>query len=93
LDAFSLKAEDWHVNVQPLSGSPANFAVYTALLKPGDRIMGLSLAHGGHLTHGHQFETKEGETKKVSASSIYFESSPYYVSEETGLIDYDKLAE
>ena len=43
--------------------------------------MGLSLAHGGHLTHGHQFESKDGELKKVSASSIYFESEPYYVDE------------
>jgi glycine hydroxymethyltransferase len=70
-----------------LSGSPANFAVYTALLQPGDRIMGLSLAHGGHLTHGHQTETK-----KISASSVYFESQPYYVDAESGLIDYDRLA-
>jgi glycine hydroxymethyltransferase len=74
------------VNVQPLSGSPANLAVYTALLKPGERMMGLSLAHGGHLTHGHQTETK-----KISSSSLYFESKPYYVNEKTGLIDYDEL--
>jgi len=63
-------------------------SVYTALLQPGDRIMGLSLAHGGHLTHGHQTDTG----KKISASSVYFESKPYYVCEDTGLIDYDALA-
>ena len=87
LEAYSLNAEEWHINVQPLSGSPANMAVFTALLKPGDRIMGLALAHGGHLTHGHQTETK-----KINASSHYFEAKSYYVSEETGLIDYDALA-
>lgn len=86
LEAFRLNPEEWGVNVQPLSGSPANFAVYTALLEPGSRIMGLSLAHGGHLTHGHQTETK-----KISGSSLYFESRPYFVNEETGLIDMDAL--
>lgn len=74
LAAFQANPEEWGVNVQPLSGSPANFAVYTALLTPGDRLMGLSLVQGGHLTHGHQ----TGD-KKISASSLYFESKPYYV--------------
>ena len=86
LAAFSLSPEEWAVNVQPHSGSPANFAVYTALLQPHDRIMGLSLSCGGHLTHGHYTRKR-----RVSATSIYFESLSYGVDEDTGLIDYESL--
>lgn len=89
LDLYNLTSqhEAWGVNVQPYSGSPANFAVYTALLKPHDRIMGLDLPSGGHLTHG--FQTPK---RKVSATSVYFESMPYIVNPTTGLLDYDELA-
>lgn len=87
LAAFGLDPKEWGVNVQPYSGSPANFAVYTALLNPHDRIMGLALPCGGHLTHG--FYTAK---KKISATSIYFESFPYRI-DETGCIDYAHLEE
>ncbi|XP_006624902.1 serine hydroxymethyltransferase, cytosolic isoform X2 [Apis dorsata] len=88
LDAFNLNPEEWGCNVQPYSGSPANFAVYTGVVEPHGRIMGLDLPDGGHLTHG--FFTAN---KKVSATSLFFESKPYKVNINTGLIDYDKLAE
>jgi glycine hydroxymethyltransferase len=92
LEAYGLDPEKWGVNVQPYSGSPANFAVYTALLRPHDRIMGLDLPSGGHLTHGfYTYSKKEGTRKAVSATSVYFESLPYRVSPTTGLIDFDEL--
>ncbi|KAJ2455147.1 Serine hydroxymethyltransferase, cytosolic [Coemansia sp. RSA 2336] len=86
LEAFGLSSDKWGVNVQALSGAPANLYVYGALLKPHDRLMGLDLPHGGHLSHG--FQTP---AKRVSYSSVYFETMPYRCNEETGLIDYDAL--
>ncbi|MBM3250994.1 MAG: serine hydroxymethyltransferase [Candidatus Nealsonbacteria bacterium] len=71
-----------HVNVQPYSGSPANQAVYFALLKPGDTTMGMSLPHGGHLTHGW----------KVNFSAKYYKSVQYGVKEDNHLIDYEEMA-
>lgn len=93
LQAYRLDPEEWGVNVQPYSGSPANFALYTALLNPHDRLMGLNLPSGGHLTHGYYTSLKDGSTKNISATSKYFESLPYDVHPETGVIDYDQLAE
>ncbi|KAG6208479.1 Cytochrome B translational activator protein cbs2 [Claviceps purpurea] len=88
LDAFDLSQENWGVNVQALSGAPANLYVYSALMNVHDRMMGLDLSHGGHLSHGHQTPTK-----KISHISKYFETLPYRLDESTGLIDYNKLEE
>nr|AFK45020.1 unknown [Medicago truncatula] len=86
LETFGLDPTQWGVNVQSLSGSPSNFQVYTALLKPHERIMALDLPHGGHLSHGYQTDTK-----KISAVSIFFETMPYRLDESTGYIDYDQM--
>lgn len=70
-----------HVNVQPHSGSQANISVYTAVLKPGDKILAMSLEHGGHLSHGHP----------MNLSGMLYNIVSYGVDEQTGKIDYDKL--
>jgi glycine hydroxymethyltransferase len=87
LAAYHLDEKEWGVNVQPYSGSTANLAAYVGVISPHDRIMGLDLPSGGHLTHGY-YTAK----KKISATSIFYESMPYQVSSETGLVDYDALA-
>ena len=70
-----------YANVQPHSGAQANTAVYVAFLKPGDTVMGMNLAHGGHLTHG----------SPVNVSGLLYNFVPYGVEEDTGVIDYDKV--
>lgn len=70
-----------HANVQPHSGAQANTAVYFAMLQPGDTLMGMDLAHGGHLTHG----------MKINYSGTYFNIVPYHVTKETQTIDYDEV--
>lgn len=70
-----------HANVQPHSGAQANIAVLYAFLKPGDTLMGMNLAHGGHLTHG----------SPVSLSGAYFNAVPYTVNDETGRLDFDAI--
>ncbi len=75
--------EAGHVNVQPLSGSPANAAVYFAFLKPGDKVLGLKLNHGGHLSHGHP----------VNFSGMLYNFVQYGVDPDTGKIDMDKVRE
>jgi len=72
-----------HANVQPHSGSQANMAVYFTVLKPGDKVMGLDLSHGGHLTHGHP----------INFSGILYDFHGYQVDRETEVIDYEKLIE
>src|SRR5664280_2228116 len=72
-----------HANVQPHSGSQANFAVYSAVLQPGDKVLGMNLSHGGHLTHGNP----------ANFSGKLYHFSQYGVREADGLIDYDQLAE
>ena len=81
LKLFGLSAEKWHVNVQPLSGSPANVAVYLALVPIGGKIMGMSLQDGGHLTHGY----------KVSITGKVWQQVPYGVDKTSETIDYREI--
>ncbi|OHB15275.1 MAG: hypothetical protein A2431_01640 [Candidatus Zambryskibacteria bacterium RIFOXYC1_FULL_39_10] len=81
LKLFGLNSKKWAVNVQPLSGSPANLAVYLALVPKEGKIMGMSLDHGGHLTHGH----------KVSATGKFWIQVPYGVNKNTEQIDYEEI--
>ncbi len=81
LKLFKLNPKKWGVNVQPHSGSPANLAVYAALLPKGGKIMGMTLSHGGHLTHGHQ----------VSFSGMFWDQVSYGVDQDTEKINYDDL--
>jgi glycine hydroxymethyltransferase len=81
LKLFGLSSDKWAVNVQALSGSPANLAVYLALVPTGGKVMGMSLNHGGHLTHGH----------KVSATGKIWTQVPFGVNKDTEVLDYDEL--
>lgn len=81
LKLFKLSPKKWSVNVQVLSGSPANLAVYLALVAPGKKIMGLELSMGGHLTHGH----------KVSVTGKLWKQIPYGVNRKTELLDYAEI--
>ncbi|MFZ2038497.1 MAG: serine hydroxymethyltransferase [Minisyncoccia bacterium] len=81
LKLFKLSKEKWAVNAQALSGSPANLAVYVALVPQGGKVMGMSLDHGGHLTHGH----------KVSATGKFWTQIPYGVNKDTEVLDYEEI--
>ncbi|KKU67665.1 MAG: Serine hydroxymethyltransferase [Parcubacteria group bacterium GW2011_GWA2_47_16] len=81
LKLFGLSSEQWGVNVQPLSGSPANVAVYVGLVPFGEKIMGMALSHGGHLTHG----------QSVSITGKFWRQVPYGVNKETERIDYEEI--
>ena len=87
LKAFGLNQEEWGVNVQPANGSVANLAVYSALIKPGDKMMGMFLYDGGHLSHGWQLP----DGKKVSFTSQIYTPSYYHVDINSGRFNYDEV--
>lgn len=81
LKVFGLDKNEWHLNVQPHSGSPANLEIYTALMEPGETLMGMQLASGGHLTHGH----------KVSLTGRFFKSVQYGIDPGNGLVNFGEV--
>lgn len=92
LKLFNLTPDNWGVNVQALSGAPANLAIYNALLNPGDKILSLFLPDGGHLSHGWSLPaTAKNPVKKVTLVSKIYDVSFYHVEPDTFVIDYDKL--
>lgn len=86
LEAFNLSPEEWHVNVQTYSGTPANLAIYNALLQPGDTILALYLPDGGHLSHGWIYKEN-----KITFTSKIFDINFYHVNPETGIFDYEAI--
>ena len=86
LEVFKLDPEEWHVNVQPYSGTPANLAIYNALLEPGDKIMAMYLPDGGHLSHGWIYKGNS-----ITFTSKIFDINFYHVEPETGVFDYDEI--
>lgn len=89
LEAFGLTEADWHVNVQPVTGSVANFAVYAALLQPGDKMLGMSLYDGGHLTHGWKLPESG---KPISFTARIYDTYFYNVDPKTKVFNYDEIA-
>jgi len=88
IQAFGLKEEDWHVNVQAVTGTIANFAVYAALLNPGDKMLGMSLYDGGHLSHGWKLPDTG---KPISFTARIYDTYFYSVDPQTKVFDYDNI--
>jgi len=86
LKAFGVSEKEWGVNVQALSGTPANLAALLGLMEPGETVMGLDLPSGGHLSHGYQTEKK-----KISNVAVIFKSCCYKINKDTGLFDFEEI--